>query len=91
MSIPIPAIYILSHYMLGIIAYFQRWIIIIPFLLYQIVQFVFDVRFYFLNKNCYLQNNGCYVMGNSFHHTMIKISQFLIGYMIMDILFQIVT
>ena len=89
MNIAIPSIYILSHYILGFISYFQKWIII-PFLLYQLGQLIFNIRFYFLDRNCYQKNEGCYVMGNSFHHTMIKISQFLIGYLIIYILNQLI-
>ena len=90
MNIPIPIIYVLSHYILGCISYFKKWIII-PFMIYQLGQLIFNIRFYFLDENCYQENKGCYVIGNSFHHTMIKISQFLIGYMIIDILMQLTT
>jgi len=78
----IPPIYILSHYLLGAISA-KYSIVAIIFLLYQFTQWYLNLRFFLLNIDCYrISFENCFKKGNSISHTLKKICQFLIGYII---------
>ena len=75
----IPKIYILSHYILGFISF--KFPNIIPiFFIYQIIQFCYNTRFFFLYLDINTLNfDKCFKKGNSITHTYIKLEQFIKG------------
>tara|TARA_Y100000022_G_C13148245_1_gene328160 strand:+ start:380 stop:649 length:270 start_codon:yes stop_codon:yes gene_type:complete len=78
----IPIIYQASHYILGALAVKYKWIITV-FLVYQFMQLYLNKRFYILNISLYpLDFSNSFKIGNSLQHTLKKILQFFIGYLI---------
>ena len=69
----IPFIYELSHYIFGAISVKYNFIIVI-FLIYQFLQLIFNVRIFMLDFKI--------KKGNNLKHTINKISQFFLGYII---------
>ena len=71
-------LYAITHIITGISAYYFPiiWIIII---IYQLVQLCINKRFFLCNKNCIRK-------GNNIKHTLYKLSQYLLGYAIIEIL-----
>ena len=78
----IPRIYVLSHYILGFISW--KFSNIIPiFVIYQIVQFCYNTRFFILELDINTLNfDKCFKKGNSIAHTYIKLEQYTIGFCI---------
>ena len=76
----IPLIYQIFHYIFGMISFKYKWIIL-PFLIYQFIQFFMNIRFFLLDKDCYIKSiRDCFKYGNSLKHTLNKIIHFFIGY-----------
>lgn len=76
----IPIIYQISHYILGALSY--HYIFILPlFLLYQIFQYLFGIRYFLLTNTI--------KRGNSIQHTTFKIAQFLLGYIFIYLIVNI--
>ena len=81
----IPFIYSLSHYLLGFLSFRFKFLIVI-FIIYQLIQYVFNIRFFLLNKKCITNLKNCVKKGNSLLHTLRKFGEFLIGYLLSQIL-----
>lgn len=77
----IPLIYSLSHYLLGYLSFYCKFIIII-FTFYQLLQYIFNIRFFLLNRNCFKNFKSCIKKGNNLKHTLYKLMEFFIGYII---------
>ena len=75
----IPKIYIISHYILGVLSY--KFTNIIPiFFIYQMTQFCYNTRFFIFNLDLNTLNfDECFKKGNSIAHTFIKMKQYVIG------------
>lgn len=81
MPYTIPALYIASHIATGYIGYYKP-IIFILFLIYQLYQYTLDIRFFLLSN--YKTSKPC-KKGNNIKHTMRKIAEAIIGYVIAHI------
>jgi hypothetical protein len=69
-------IYVVIHVLSGSLAYFLP--AIIPFLLlYHVIQFIHNVRFFGLQ--------GEIREGNSFEHTLVKLLEILAGYLLVKV------
>ena len=77
----IPLIYSLSHFILGFISYYYK-VFIILFLIYQFIQYFYNIRFFLLDKKCFNDIKKCYKRNNNIKHTLKKIMQFVIGFLI---------
>lgn len=82
----IPFIYSLSHYLLGFLSFRFKFLILI-FIIYQLTQYVLNIRFFLLNKNCITNFKKCVKKGNNLVHTLRKFGEFLIGYLLSQIIF----
>ena len=71
-------LYAITHILTGITSYYFPviWIIII---IYQLSQLCTNKRFLPCNKNCIRK-------GNNIKHTLYKLSQYLLGYTIIEII-----
>lgn len=74
----IPLIYSLTHYGIGVFAYYFK-IILVGFLCYQFYQYSINRRFFFFDDVKIRMNN-------SLHHTLHKLSEFTIGFTIVYLL-----
>lgn len=77
----IPLLYSLSHYLLGFFAYYFRFILFI-FIIYQLIQYIFNIRFFLLSKECLINIKNCVKKGNNLKHTLHKLGEFFIGYIL---------
>lgn len=77
----IPLIYSLSHYLLGFLSYYYKFIIIL-FTIYQLFQYIFNIRFFLLDKECITNFKNCIKRGNNLNHTLHKLGEFFIGYLL---------
>ena len=77
-----PLIYSISHLVVGFISYNIRWLI--PFIIiYQFIQYLIGVRFFFLGvKEQYIVN------GNSISHTLYKLFEYFVGFIIAYIFYD---
>lgn len=74
----IPLLYIITHLATGYIGYYKP-IFIILFLIYQLYQYTLDIRFFLLSN---YKTSKPYKKGNNVRHTMRKIGEAVIGYVI---------
>ena len=77
----IPLLYLLSHIILGFISYYYNKLVIL-FLIYQFIQYYFNIRFFLLDVKCFHNIKKCYKKNNNILHTSKKITQFIYGYLI---------
>jgi len=70
---PRPMIYLISHILLGFLSYFYPEVLYAT-IGYQLTQYIFDVRFFLFE--------GIFRQGNSLEHTIIKLSEVGIGYVL---------
>jgi hypothetical protein len=68
-----PFIYILSHIVIGYIAFFYTELLVAIFG-YQVLQLLLNVRFFIFSWKI--------EAGNSIEHTIIKFLEYLVGYLI---------
>jgi hypothetical protein len=78
-----PIIYTLSHLTIGGISY-KYPLLIIFIIIYQLSQYILNVRFFFLNKGNILDN------GNSISHTLYKLFEYGVGYVLVYIYYKFI-
>ena len=74
-----PPLYIASHIILGMIAYFYP-ILLVFIIAYQLLQLVFNCRFFVFSWKI--------EKGNSAPYTLYKIMQYFIGYAVVYIVYK---
>lgn len=72
-------LYVISHIITGAISYFYP-VIWIGIIIYQLSQLCMNKRFFLCNRQ------KCIRDGNSIKHTLYKLSQYLLGYLIIEII-----
>ena len=72
-------LYIISHILTGVISYFYP-VLWIGILTYQLSQLCMNKRFFLCNRQ------NCIRDGNSIKHTLYKLSQYLLGYLLIEII-----
>jgi len=71
-----PLVYSLSHLTVGFISYKYLWLIPI-IVIYQFIQYMKNIRFFFLGSSKSLINKG-----NNLSHTIYKLFEYIVGFII---------
>ena len=70
-------IYLVSHLIFGFLSYYYT-VLVYYIVVYQFIQYIFNVRFFIFEMKI--------KSGNSLEHTLIKLSEYVAGYLFAAIL-----
>jgi hypothetical protein len=71
-----PLIYSLSHLIVGFVSYKYLWLIPL-IVIYQLIQYIKNIRFFFLGSSKSLINKG-----NNLSHTIYKLFEYIVGFVV---------